>query len=79
MLSEWLELDGCEVHHAKADADLLIVQIAIISAERCDTVLVGDNTDPLVFLCYHAREIPFSISSSLNQSMLLKKRLGVEM
>ena len=50
MLSEWLEWDGCEVHHAKTDADLLIVQTAILSAARCETVLVGDDTDPQV-LC----------------------------
>ena len=36
-----------------ADADLLIVQKAIESAQSMDTVLVGDNTDLLVLLIYH--------------------------
>ena len=45
---------NCETHHASGDAYLLIVQKAVQSATSCNTVLVGDDTDLLVLLCYHA-------------------------
>ena len=45
MLSDRLQLEGCETHHAKGDADLLIVQTAIASAGISETVLVGDDTE----------------------------------
>ena len=53
MLSEELTKKNCETHHATFDADLLIVQKVVQSATSCNTVLVGDDTDLLVFLCYH--------------------------
>ena len=54
MLGDKLQLKGCMVHHAPGDADLLIVEKAVESATMKDTVLVGDDTDLLVLLCYHA-------------------------
>ena len=54
MLGDQLEERGCKVHHASGDADLLIVQKAVESATVVDTVLVGDDTNLLVLLCYHA-------------------------
>ena len=42
------------MHHASGDADLLIVQKAVQSAASTTTVLVGDDTDLIVLLCYHA-------------------------
>ena len=54
LLSDELEKSGCKILHAKGDADLLIVQTALESAETSDTVLIGDDTDLLVLLCYHA-------------------------
>lgn len=55
LLSQHLERHGCQVNHAKADADLLIVQTAIAAAEKTakPTVLVADDTDILILLCYH--------------------------
>ena len=41
-------------HHANGDADLLIVKTAVESARTNTTVLVGDDTDLLVLLCYQA-------------------------
>ena len=38
---------------ASGDADLLIVQKAVQSATTTNTVLVGDDTDLIVLLCYH--------------------------
>lgn len=61
MLAEKLEHAGCDVHHAGGDADLLIVQTAIASAARQDTVLIADDTDLLVLLLYHAVRIQHNI------------------
>ena len=53
MLSRYLQKVGCQTHHSQADADLLIVQTAVESARRPNTVLVGDDTDLLILLCYY--------------------------
>jgi len=61
LLSRFLQQVGCQVSHAKGDADMLIVQTAIESVSRSNTVLVGDDTDLLVgddtdllvLLCFH--------------------------
>ena len=45
------------IRHAKADLDLLIVKIAIEAAPNEDTVLVGENTDLFVLLCYYAKNL----------------------
>ena len=55
MVGDHLEMKKCEVHHAPGDADLLIVQKAVKLATRVNTVLVGDDTDLLILLCYHAK------------------------
>ena len=55
LLGEKLKESKCMVFYAKADADLLIVQKAVNSAENTDRVSVGDDTDLLVLLSYHAR------------------------
>ena len=44
----------CQTKHARVDADVLIVKTAIASASTANTVLVGDDTDLLILLCYHA-------------------------
>ena len=48
-------LHSCQVHHHHADADVLIVQKTLDSAEHIDTVLVGDDTDLLILLLHHAK------------------------
>ena len=53
MLGHHLE-KKCKVYHASGDADLLIVQKAVESASLMDTALVGEDTDLLILLCYHA-------------------------
>ena len=50
-----LEAAGCTVFHASADAEVLIVQKALESAEIHDTILVGDDTDLLVLSIYHSK------------------------
>ena len=55
LLSAELEKNNCKTYHAPGDADLLIVQKAVQSATTSNTVLVGEDTDLIVLLCYHAR------------------------
>ena len=43
-----------QTRHVRGDTDLLIVQTTIQSASTANTVLVGDDTDLLILLCYHA-------------------------
>ena len=56
MLSKALQDVGCITHHTNGDANLLIVKTAVESTRTSTTVLVGDDTDLLVLLCYHASE-----------------------
>ena len=49
-----LELAGFTTIHAEGDADATIADAAIESAKSISTVLVGDDTEILVLLCYHA-------------------------
>ena len=57
LLGEQLSKNNCIVYYAKADADFLIVQKAVEIAEHSNTVVVGDDTDVLVLLIYHAKLI----------------------
>ena len=54
MLGVHLSKAGCTIHHARGDADCLIVQKAIESAQVKPTVLVADDTDLLCLLLHHA-------------------------
>jgi len=51
MLFRSLEQSGCEVHQAKADADLLIIQTTAASVAN------PKETDLLVVLVYHAKSV----------------------
>jgi hypothetical protein len=54
LLADHLSRSGCYVEHAKADADLLIVQNAIAAANKNPnkpSILVADDTDILILLC----------------------------
>ncbi|KAK3732581.1 hypothetical protein QZH41_004976 [Actinostola sp. cb2023] len=55
MLSKFLKTNNCQTRHAVSDADLLIVKTSVESARARNTILVGDDTDLLVLLCYYAR------------------------
>ena len=43
--------------HADDDADVLIVKKAIEVSQTANTAVIGDDTDLLVLLLYHARNI----------------------
>ena len=54
LLAAKLKREGCSIHHAVSDADVLIVQTAVESASHMNTIVIGDDTDLLILLCYHA-------------------------
>ena len=54
MLSRFLEDKRYTTMHAESDADLLIVMTAVEYSEHRDVVVIGEDTDLLVLLCYHA-------------------------
>ena len=56
MLRETLQNVGLVTltHHANGEADILIVKTAVESTQTNTTVLVDDDTDFLVLLCYRA-------------------------
>ena len=56
MLASELELHGCTVQHATANADVLIVQTTLDQVTKQDTVLIRDDTDLLVLLCSLAND-----------------------
>ncbi len=47
--------------HAPDDADVLIVKTTIECSETCKTVLIGEDTDLLVLLCFYASHDSFNI------------------
>lgn len=57
LLRDHLERQGIHTDQATADADLLIVQTAVAASEHTSipTILVGDDTDLLVLLCFHGK------------------------
>ncbi|KAL5013752.1 hypothetical protein ScPMuIL_008022 [Solemya velum] len=60
MLSASLESMDCTVIHADSDADACIVKTTVTSASRFPTLLIGEDTDLLVLLCFYA-QIEFSV------------------
>ena len=89
LLGKELEKSHCEVYHADGDADLLIVLKAIESAKTQETVLIGDDTDLLILLCYHTTfdlhplHLKSEPKSNSNKNRLwniqaVKRQLGTE-
>lgn len=54
LLSNHLLNEGVNIIQSDEDADLLIVKTAVDMAESKDTIVIGEDTDLLVLLCYHA-------------------------
>jgi len=52
---------GIQTSHATGNADVLIVLTAVRSSMSRYTVLIGDDTDLLVLLCYHESAMSFPI------------------
>ena len=56
LLNETLMKLGFKIHHAKDDADCLIVKTTLDVAASSTTVLIGEDTDLLVLLLYHVTD-----------------------
>ena len=54
LISVELKKAGCNVLRAKGDADVDIVKAAISEASSKSTAVIGEDTDLLVILLYHA-------------------------
>ncbi|WAR17805.1 hypothetical protein MAR_032399 [Mya arenaria] len=61
LLGTHLSQHDCTVLHAPDDADVLIVKTTIECSETCKTVLIGEDTDLLVLLCFYASHDSFNI------------------
>ena len=60
-LSQRLQQAVCEIHQARGDADVLIVQTALTSTTKQETVLAVDDTNLLVLLIYHAKNVSYHV------------------
>ncbi|CAC5392563.1 unnamed protein product [Mytilus coruscus] len=56
MLSNKMDNEGFITHQAVADADVLIASTVVRYASCFPTVVVGEDTDVLVLLLFHAEE-----------------------
>ena len=76
LLSLKLEENSYPTVHADGDADLLIVEEAVEHSVSIPTIVVGDDTDLLVLLCYHGKTESRSLyfQSSMKQSAKQQKQ-----
>ncbi|KAJ8043143.1 hypothetical protein HOLleu_10106 [Holothuria leucospilota] len=81
MIGQKMEERGFDVTHADDDADLMIVKRAVECANDGSTVVVGEDTDLLVLLCYHAsatsHDIYFMSEKSKQKIWDIKKTKSV--
>ena len=78
MVSEKFQQHGFQTIHAEGDADLFICQTAVDSASRhTTTLIIGDDTDLLVLLCFHANPNSFNLyfRSEAKQTTTRKLRI----
>ena len=61
LIAEKLRKHGCTVQHAVGDADVDIVRAAILSSEHSSTTIIGEDTDLLILLLYHAKNYGFKL------------------
>ena len=61
ILGEALEIQGCNVSYSQGDADLEICLTTIKAAIKSCVVLVADDTDLLVLLLFHAKDLVHDI------------------
>ena len=73
MLSHYLQLAERLTKHAEEDADLLIAQTAMQSAAKKNTVLVADDTDLVILLCYYADPDGFDLFMQFSTRGTTKK------
>jgi len=68
---ETFEVNGIETKQAVNDADLLISKTGTTYAKLGPTYVIGEDTDILVLLCYHAHQIRWNLGSF--SSKVIKK------
>ncbi len=80
LLSDHLKSHGCHTEHARTDADLLIVQTAIVADNRTtkSTVLVADDTDILILLCLYTHPTTTNIYLKIMELAVLINILGLQ-
>ena len=61
LVSEMLKKCGCTVYIADGDADVDIVRAAVSSSENSTTTAIGEDTDLLILLLYHAKNGGFKL------------------
>lgn len=73
MLSAQLQKTGCRTIHAEGDADVLIAKTAVSSAIQRATTVIGEDTDLLVLLCFHADLHSFPVLLQSDKKQTSKK------
>ena len=73
MLSHYLQLAECLTEHAEEDADLIFAQTAVQSAATKNTVLMADDTDLVILLCYYAEPDGFDLFMQFSTRGTTKK------
>ena len=61
LISEMLKKCGCTVYIADSDSDVDIVHAAVSSSENATTTAIGEDTDLLILLLYHAKNGGFKL------------------
>lgn len=61
LVGDILKKSGCTVHIADGDADVDIVRAAVSSSENATTTVIGEDTDLLILLLYHAKDSSFKL------------------
>ena len=76
LLGTYLEERGINVRYAESDADVLIVDTAVELAETTTTFVIGEDTDLLVLLCYHAKDsMKIFLRSDTKQTKLKRNKV----
>ena len=74
LLGLHLKDKGCTVTHAPDDADVLIAMTAVNEANSATTIVIGEDTDVLVLLCYHAGGSAYNIYYTSDVKSGVKKK-----
>ncbi|WAR07159.1 hypothetical protein MAR_017117 [Mya arenaria] len=81
MLAVKLEGAGVNVTKAVGDADFDIVMTAVNYSKSINTVVVGEDTDLLLLLCYYFEDYDFSMKAGKKKSTnikVVKEHLGID-
>lgn len=87
LLAKIMSNEGIHVEECTADADTTIVKDAVLSAKNSTTVVIGEDTDLLLLLCYHTKKTSKDIyfkhgttsSNKVWHVQQLQKKLGPEL